>query len=48
MERTNSIPLQPPTYGYLITILSIDGGGIQGLIPGTILTNLAPGPLLQD
>ena len=29
--------LQPPTYGDLITILSIDGGGIRGVIPGTIL-----------
>ncbi|KAK8683831.1 hypothetical protein V6N13_039877 [Hibiscus sabdariffa] len=29
--------LQPPTYGDLITILGIDGGGIRGIIPGTIL-----------
>lgn len=36
MEATRA-PLQPPTYGNLVTILSIDGGGIRGLIPGTIL-----------
>ena len=29
--------LQPPTYGELITILSIDGGGIRGVIPAAIL-----------
>ncbi|KAK8642512.1 hypothetical protein V6N13_011853 [Hibiscus sabdariffa] len=33
-------PLQAPTYGDFITILSIDGGGIRGLIPGTILAFL--------
>ncbi|KAL1219318.1 Patatin-like protein 2 [Cardamine amara subsp. amara] len=30
-------PLQPPTYGNIITILSIDGGGIRGIIPAVIL-----------
>ncbi|XP_021729610.1 patatin-like protein 2 isoform X2 [Chenopodium quinoa] len=39
MERANSL-LQAPTYGNLITILSIDGGGVRGLIPGTILAFL--------
>ncbi|GLU04292.1 hypothetical protein SLE2022_214510 [Rubroshorea leprosula] len=33
-------PLRPPTYGNLITILSIDGGGIRGIIPGIILAFL--------
>ncbi|KAK8624337.1 hypothetical protein V6N13_065684 [Hibiscus sabdariffa] len=33
-------PLQPPTNGNLITVLSIDGGGIRGIIPGTILAFL--------
>ncbi|XP_022873322.1 patatin-like protein 1, partial [Olea europaea var. sylvestris] len=37
MRRSSSIQIQPPTYGNLITILSIDGGGIKGIIPGIIL-----------
>ncbi|KAK3423169.1 hypothetical protein EUGRSUZ_F00268 [Eucalyptus grandis] len=32
--------VQPPTYGNIITILSIDGGGIRGIIPATILAFL--------
>ncbi|XP_021834099.1 patatin-like protein 2 [Prunus avium] len=36
MERERSF-LQSPTYGNIVTVLSIDGGGIRGIIPGTIL-----------
>ncbi|KAL7593390.1 hypothetical protein Lser_V15G33533 [Lactuca serriola] len=36
MERSKSV-LQPPAFGKLITVLSIDGGGIRGLIPAIIL-----------
>ncbi|KAJ4840875.1 CCT complex interacting protein [Turnera subulata] len=32
--------IHPPAYGNLITILSIDGGGIRGIIPGVILAYL--------
>ncbi|KAM4129539.1 hypothetical protein ACJW30_01G031300 [Castanea mollissima] len=39
MEKTIS-PLQPPTHGNFITVLSIDGGGIRGIIPGIILSFL--------
>ncbi|KAG5613134.1 hypothetical protein H5410_024415 [Solanum commersonii] len=38
-ERKTS-QIQPPTYGDLITVLSIDGGGIRGIIPATILSFL--------
>ncbi|XP_030460490.1 patatin-like protein 2 isoform X2 [Syzygium oleosum] len=34
------LTLKPPTYGNLITILSIDGGGIRGVVPGVILACL--------
>ncbi|KAK8556782.1 hypothetical protein V6N13_064786 [Hibiscus sabdariffa] len=30
----------PPAQGKMLTVLSIDGGGIRGLIPGTILASL--------
>ncbi|KZV31668.1 hypothetical protein F511_00472 [Dorcoceras hygrometricum] len=33
----SSSKIQPPTFGNLVTILSIDGGGIRGIIPATIL-----------
>ncbi|KAF4390815.1 hypothetical protein G4B88_015705 [Cannabis sativa] len=39
MERVRSF-LQSPTYGNVITVLSIDGGGIRGIIPATILAFL--------
>ncbi|CAN6380825.1 unnamed protein product [Urochloa humidicola] len=32
--------LPPPKYGKHITVLSIDGGGIRGLIPSVVLTHL--------
>ncbi|KAK6116252.1 hypothetical protein DH2020_050048 [Rehmannia glutinosa] len=42
MEENNSSDLQnqPPNKGNLITILSIDGGGIRGIIPGILLAYL--------
>lgn len=42
MEKTSTSckQIRPPTYGNLITILSIDGGGIRGIIPGVILAYL--------
>ncbi|KAJ9562268.1 hypothetical protein OSB04_007428, partial [Centaurea solstitialis] len=40
IPTTNRTGLPPPTVGNLITILSIDGGGIRGIIPGVILRYL--------
>ncbi|THU48158.1 hypothetical protein C4D60_Mb09t23280 [Musa balbisiana] len=42
MEKSKSKinQIQAPTFGNLITILSIDGGGIRGIIPATILSFL--------
>ncbi|XP_061343616.1 patatin-like protein 2 isoform X1 [Gastrolobium bilobum] len=42
MERTKSsvAQIQAPTYGNLVTVLSIDGGGIRGIIPATIIAFL--------
>ncbi|KAK4599500.1 hypothetical protein RGQ29_009524 [Quercus rubra] len=39
MEKTIS-PLRPPAHGNFITVLSIDEGGIRGIIPGIILSFL--------
>jgi hypothetical protein len=35
-----TVPQPPPSKGKLVTILSIDGGGIRGLIPATIIACL--------
>ncbi|KAL6908254.1 hypothetical protein ACP4OV_002424 [Aristida adscensionis] len=35
-----TVPQPPPSTGKLITVLSIDGGGIRGLIPATIIACL--------
>ncbi|KAE9457125.1 hypothetical protein C3L33_10964, partial [Rhododendron williamsianum] len=45
MERvvgstSSVVKIQPPTYGKKVTVLSIDGGGIRGIIPATILAYL--------
>ncbi|XP_062105224.1 patatin-like protein 2 [Humulus lupulus] len=39
MKRTKSF-LPSPLYGNVITVLSIDGGGVRGIIPATILAFL--------
>lgn len=33
----NPVSPRPPNHGNLITILSIDGGGIRGIIPAVML-----------
>ncbi|MQL84875.1 hypothetical protein Taro_017394 [Colocasia esculenta] len=40
IARSSISQIQAPTYGNLITILSIDGGGVRGIIPVTILSFL--------
>ncbi|KAF3953285.1 hypothetical protein CMV_021258 [Castanea mollissima] len=43
MDKTassSSFKIQPPSHGNLVTILSIDGGGVRGIIPGVILAYL--------
>ncbi|KAK9990597.1 hypothetical protein SO802_025582 [Lithocarpus litseifolius] len=37
---SSSLKIQPPSHGNLVTILSIDGGGVRGIIPGVILAYL--------
>ncbi|KAK2657442.1 hypothetical protein Ddye_010494 [Dipteronia dyeriana] len=39
-RRISSLKIQPPKYGNLITVLSLDGGGIRGIISGVILAHL--------
>ncbi|KAL6193151.1 hypothetical protein ACLB2K_034235 [Fragaria x ananassa] len=39
-SKCNPFPQPPPSHGKLITVLSIDGGGIKGIIPGTLLSFL--------
>ncbi|EXB37800.1 Patatin group A-3 [Morus notabilis] len=38
--KSSRVQKLPPKYGNVITILSIDGGGIRGIIPGVILNFL--------
>ncbi|XP_055804652.1 patatin-like protein 2 isoform X1 [Solanum dulcamara] len=38
--ESSRVAMLPPNTGRLITILSIDGGGIRGIIPGVILAYL--------
>lgn len=37
---SSRVAMPPPNTGTLITILTIDGGGIRGIIPGVILSYL--------
>ncbi|KAJ1268864.1 hypothetical protein BS78_07G166300 [Paspalum vaginatum] len=40
LSRGASLASTPPAYGSIVTVLSIDGGGVRGIIPGTILAFL--------
>ncbi|KAI3726272.1 hypothetical protein L1987_66069 [Smallanthus sonchifolius] len=40
IPKTNRVGIRPPNTGNRITVLSIDGGGIRGVIPGVILEYL--------
>ncbi|CAM0942945.1 unnamed protein product [Alopecurus aequalis] len=40
LSRLASAKSPPPSYGSIVTVLSIDGGGVRGIIPGTILAFL--------
>ncbi|XP_059639680.1 patatin-like protein 2 [Cornus florida] len=46
MEKTSGRQIRGPVHGKYITILSIDGGGMRGVIPGVILARLES--LLQE
>lgn len=39
-KMASSIDNLTPALGKMVTVLSIDGGGVRGLIPGTILAFL--------
>ncbi|XP_078156826.1 patatin-like protein 2 [Carex rostrata] len=40
LTNSPATPKSPPSQGNIVTILSIDGGGVRGLIPAAILTFL--------
>ncbi|XP_008776828.3 patatin-like protein 2 [Phoenix dactylifera] len=40
VSNGTATPRSPPSLGRMVTVLSIDGGGVRGIIPGTILAFL--------
>ncbi|KAG1342272.1 Patatin-like protein 2 [Cocos nucifera] len=40
VSNGTATPRSPPSLGKLVTVLSIDGGGVRGIIPGAILAFL--------